>query len=156
MENYIYNNGGREDAGFKGITGDCVTRAISIATEQNYKTVYDTLTYLSKQYKLNKNDVVAKLMRSAKSGSHASSSVRYGCYPEIYKPYLKNLGWSWKPLMLVGSGCKVHLHPNELPCKGRYILRLSKHLTAYIDGVLNDTYDCSRGGTRCVYGYWYI
>jgi len=25
---------------------------------------------------------------------------------------------------------------------------------AVIDGVINDTYDCSREGTRCVYGYW--
>jgi hypothetical protein len=23
-----------------------------------------------------------------------------------------------------------------------------------IDGVIHDTHDCSRGGTRCVYGYW--
>jgi len=23
-----------------------------------------------------------------------------------------------------------------------------------IDGVLHDTHDCSRDGTRCVYGYW--
>ncbi len=23
-----------------------------------------------------------------------------------------------------------------------------------IDGVVHDTYDCTRNGTRCVYGYW--
>ena len=23
-----------------------------------------------------------------------------------------------------------------------------------IDGVIHDTYDPTRGGTRCVYGYW--
>jgi hypothetical protein len=23
-----------------------------------------------------------------------------------------------------------------------------------IDGVIHDTFDPSRGGTRCVYGYW--
>ena len=23
-----------------------------------------------------------------------------------------------------------------------------------INGVLNDVFDCSRSGTRCVYGYW--
>jgi hypothetical protein len=25
-----------------------------------------------------------------------------------------------------------------------------------IDGVLHDTHDCTRGGTRCVYGYWIV
>ena len=55
--------------------------------------------------------------------------------------------------MQIGSGCKVHLKAEELP-KGRIIARVSKHYTTVIDGVLNDTYDCSRGETRCVYGYW--
>jgi hypothetical protein len=52
-----------------------------------------------------------------------------------------------------GSGCTVHLKSDELP-KGTLIVRLSKHLAAVKDGVLHDTYDCSRGGTRCVYGYY--
>jgi len=55
--------------------------------------------------------------------------------------------------MKIGSGCKVHLSSNELP-DGRLIVKVSKHITAVIDGVLNDTYDCSRNGTRCVYGYF--
>lgn len=27
-------------------------------------------------------------------------------------------------------------------------------IAAVVDGVLHDTFDCSRGGTRCVYGYY--
>jgi len=27
-------------------------------------------------------------------------------------------------------------------------------MAAVIDGVLHDAYDCSREGTRCVYGYY--
>ena len=34
------------------------------------------------------------------------------------------------------------------------IVSCSKHITVVKDGVLHDTYDCSRRGTRCVYGYW--
>ena len=30
----------------------------------------------------------------------------------------------------------------------------SKHCTAWIDGECHDTYDPTRDGTRCVYGYW--
>ena len=66
---------------------------------------------------------------------------------------MKHLGWKWIPTMTIGSGCKVHLREDELP-KGRIVCSLSKHETAVIDGVLNDTYDCSRDGTRCVYGYF--
>lgn len=35
------DDGGRAAAGFKGDTGDCVTRAISIATGRPYREVYD-------------------------------------------------------------------------------------------------------------------
>jgi hypothetical protein len=55
--------------------------------------------------------------------------------------------------MRVGSGCRVHLRADELP-PGRLIVRVSKHVAAVIDGVIHDTFDCSRGGTRCVYGYF--
>ncbi len=55
--------------------------------------------------------------------------------------------------MAIGSGCTVHLRIGELPA-GRLVVSLSKHMTAVIDGVIHDTYDPSRGGTRCVYGYW--
>jgi hypothetical protein len=55
--------------------------------------------------------------------------------------------------MQIGSGCKVHLRSDELPI-GRLVVGLSRHSAAVIDGVLHDTYDCSRRGTRCVYGYW--
>lgn len=37
------DDGGRADAGYKGTTGDCVTRAIAIATGLDYQTVYDAI-----------------------------------------------------------------------------------------------------------------
>ena len=55
--------------------------------------------------------------------------------------------------MSIGSGCKVHLRADELP-SGRLIVSLANHVVAVIDGVLHDTHDSSRDGTRCVYGYW--
>ncbi len=63
------------------------------------------------------------------------------------------LGFKFVPTMGIGTGCKVHLRDGELPM-GRIIARVSRHYVAVIDGVLHDTYDASRGGTRCVYGYW--
>ena len=55
--------------------------------------------------------------------------------------------------MLIGQGCKVHLTADEL-LKGTLIVAVSKHLTCVKDGVIYDTYDCSRDGSRCVYGYY--
>ncbi len=40
---FQYNNGGRAAAGFKDEAGDCVTRAIAIATGLPYRAVYNTL-----------------------------------------------------------------------------------------------------------------
>jgi hypothetical protein len=57
--------------------------------------------------------------------------------------------------MKVGVGCKTHLNADELP-KGNLVVSVSKHYTAVIDGVLHDTYDCSRNGNRCVYGYYIL
>lgn len=56
--------------------------------------------------------------------------------------------------MKIGSGTKVHVRAGELPTQGRYVLSLSRHLAAWVDGMLHDAYDSSRAGTRCVYGYY--
>ena len=37
---------------------------------------------------------------------------------------------------------------------GRFVLIVQGHAVAVVNGVINDTYDCSRDATRCVYGYW--
>jgi len=55
--------------------------------------------------------------------------------------------------MGIGTGCKVHLREEELP-KGKIIASVSKHLTTVIDGIIHDTHDPQRNGTRCVYGYY--
>jgi hypothetical protein len=47
---FYYSDGGRAAAGFKGETGDCVVRAIAIATEKDYREVYRDLARLNKQF----------------------------------------------------------------------------------------------------------
>ena len=144
---FNYNDGGRKKAGFKGTAGDCVTRSIAIATGKSYKEVYEDLRNENKLWAENHNDFVAKKIRKC------GTTPRNGIYKEIYTSLLKKYGWEFTPTMSIGSGCKVHLRSDELP-KGRLIVSVSRHYTCVIDGVLNDTYDCSRNGTRCVYGYW--
>jgi hypothetical protein len=62
-------------------------------------------------------------------------------------------GFEWTPTMGIGTGCRVHMRQGELPM-GRLVVMLSRHAAAVIDGVVYDTADPSRGGTRCVYGYY--
>ena len=144
-----YNDGGRSSSGFKGNADDCVTRAITIATGLPYKVVYDDLTRLSKSYVKNHNNKISRHLK--KSGT----SARTGIFREIYEPYIISLGGVWHSTMKVGSGCQVHLDEKELP-DGRLICSLSKHLCAVIDRIVHDTFDPSREGKRCVYGYYII
>ena len=137
---FVRDDGGRSEAGFKGDTGDCVCRAIAIATQQSYAEVYQALAGLGQEEKLTKR-------------RRRKSHPRTGVHKATYKKYLADLGWEWTPTMQIGSGCKVHLRADELP-KGRLIVAVSRHLVAVIDGVVHDTYDPTREGTRCVYGYW--
>ena len=139
---FKYNDGGRKEAGYKGTTGDCVVRAVTIATGKPYQEVYDEINAIGKLEKITKR----------KKGK---SSARKGVYKKTTKEYIENLGWKWTPTMFIGSGCKVHLKAEELP-KGTLIANLSKHIVTVIDGVINDTFDCSRNETRCVYGYYQL
>lgn len=133
--NFVYSDGGRHAAGFRGLAGDCVCRAISIACQLDYADVYRELA-----------DRNAALGRKR--------SAREGTSRRVYEAFLADLGWAWQPTMTIGSGCQVHLRDDELP-GGRLIVRVTRHLCAVIDGVIHDTGDPSRGGTRCVYGYFH-
>jgi len=147
MCSFIYDDGGRKDAGYKGSTNDCVVRAISIISGLSYKEVYNDINHLAKQSKSN-------------------SSARNDVSKKIFHSYLYSLGFKWVPLMGIGTGCKVHLNEKELP-KGKLICRCSKHLVAVIDGVIHDTYNPNEKvsycwkqdkyfepSDRCVYGYY--
>lgn len=138
-QQFTYDDGGRAAAGFKGDTGDCVCRSIAIATGLPYKTVYDAL-----------NAQKASMRQTRRV---RKSSARTGVNRRVYDRYLASLGWRFVPTMGIGSGCKVHLRADELP-KGRIICRVSRHMVAVIDGVIHDTGNPSRDGTRCVYGYY--
>jgi len=123
-----YNDGGRSQY-FKGNAQDCVTRAIAIATKRDYKDVYNTIKGL------------------------VGYTPREGIKNSDIKKVVEHFGGHWVACMKVGQGCKTHLKASELP-NGSIVCRLSGHLVAVIDGMVNDTFDCLRGGTRCVYGYW--
>tara|TARA_R110000765_G_C18481946_1_gene552728 strand:- start:39 stop:479 length:441 start_codon:yes stop_codon:yes gene_type:complete len=144
MSKFVYNDGGREAAGYKGKAGDCVCRAVAIAAELPYQEVYDRLAEGNAAQRKSKHNK-GKQSRSARNGIYTTR--------KWFKDYMLELGFVWTPTMQIGSGCQVHLKADELP-SGRLVCNVSRHQVALIDGVINDTFDCSREGKRCVYGYW--
>lgn len=153
---FQFNDGGRAAAGYRGTSGDCVTRAIAIVTGVPYTQVYNELFRRAKEYSTRRGRVAKMLRRNP--------SPRDGTARAVFDPYIRELGYRWVPTMFIGSGCRVHMDEKELP-SGRLIVRLGHHLTAVLDGVVHDTQDCSRERyeegynnnqpyKRCVYGYY--
>jgi hypothetical protein len=149
---WVFNDGGRSQAKGFGGTGDgddCVVRAISIATEQPYAEVYAAVTETQRQWCHTSRARHAKVMRE-RGKWHA----RHGVHKEVIRLYMESIGWTWVPTMQIGSGTTVHLDADELP-PGRLVVNVSKHSCAVVDGVVHDTHDPTRDGTRAVYGYYH-
>jgi hypothetical protein len=125
---YIYNDGGRKEAGYKGTAGDCGARAIAIALGMDYKTAYNLLA------QANKDKGFAK-------------SARNGIYKDIYSDVLKSLGWVWV------SAPKFE--GRKAKCKDIHhsiaIARQAGHYVAVKDGIPQDIFDSSE---KMVYGFW--
>jgi hypothetical protein len=143
MIEFEQDDGGRAAAGFLGDAGDCAVRAVAIAAQLPYRDVYDEINILAHRHE----------RRDARK--RGISSARTGVYRPTMQRLMQALDAIWVPTMFVGQGCKVHLRADELPA-GRLVLSLSKHYAAVVNGVLHDTHDCSRDGTRCVYGFWLV
>ncbi len=171
---FQYDDGGRALAGFKGKTGDCVARALAIATGLSYLTVYNTLSLGNSKQRRSRGG-----KKKARTAARGINTRR-----KWFVDYMKALGFTWVPTMAVGTGCTVHLDSDELPAVGTLVVAVSRHYTTVVDGVIRDTYDpqergvtvypsntpeseLPRGATpikggsgwayrprRCVYGYW--
>ena len=142
---FIYDDGGRSKYFEATNVGDCVTRAICNATGKDYKEVYTRLKELAKE---------ETPKQCARHRGGKRSSVRNGVFKETWKKYLNEIGWVHISTMGIGTKERVHLREDELPKDETIIVQVSKHLTCVKNGIIYDTYDCSRGGERMVYGYW--
>jgi len=151
---WVFDDGGRAAAGYKGSAGDCAVRAFAIATGLPYREVYDLANELGRAEQA---ATQARYERKRLEGRKArrASSARDGLTKDTSRQLAAALGLAWTPTMGFGTGCRVHLRGDELP-RGRIVAQVTKHLVAVIDGVIHDMYDPSREGTRCVYGYWTV
>ena len=72
---YQYNDGGRSNY-FKGKSGDCVVRAIALATGEDYKVIYDQLTQANKLYIENKNTTFQEKLRKQNERRYNNDTER--------------------------------------------------------------------------------
>ena len=129
---YIYNDGGRSKY-FKGKAEDCVCRAISIASNRDYKEVYDSLK---------------KALGTPRNGVFTTNKA--------FKDWMVANGFVWTPCSGIGVKTTVHFIAGELP-KGRLVCSVAKHYVAVVDNKVYDTWDSrynSFNEVRRIYGYW--
>lgn len=144
---WVEDDGGRGRAGFGGAAGDCVARAIAIATQKDYREVHDALIVRSVESAKHDNSAHGKRIR--RRGGVTAFDADHGCSKTAYGPYLESLGWRH----VSTEDQKLRLRADELP-PGRLVVEISRHLVAVIDGVIHDTFDSGRAGRVRVKGYW--
>lgn len=106
--------------------GDCTVRAISKATEQSWETVYINMC------------VHGLMLRDMPSANH------------VWGDYLEALGWRRTPVEERNYTVKQFAldHP-----KGAYVLAISGHVVACVDGDYYDTWD---SGDEVVVYFWEV
>jgi hypothetical protein len=114
----------------KGLkTTDCVVRAISTATQTDY---------------METRRVLNRKKRELGYTSYKDTKFLY----DNFKSYPRLIFKAIKGEPRIKGSDFTELHP-----KGTYILKMAGHITACVDGVILDTWDCSY---RSVYTAWEI
>ncbi len=127
---FIWDDGGRADSGYVGLTGDCVTRAIAIATGTCYRDVYRVL------------------------GERSLRTPRNGVMSLVSDDYLTSLGWTRRP------GHDARFVPDVLPKGAVIVhlnelnRHRSGHFCAVIDHVIYDTWNPSDDDGFIISAYW--
>jgi len=152
LEIFHFNDGGRAAAGFTGSSGDCVVRAIAIATGKSYREAHNALQNgLRHQIEIERRQ---GLEYGFAHQTKQKPTPLTGLTSKVYGPYLKWLGWEYVHKPPKADGKPLRLQPRLMP-KGRLIVQVSRHLVAVIDGVIHDTYYSALRGRRPIQG-WYF
>ena len=140
-----YDDGGRAVAGHPTDRryGDCVCRAIAIATNLTYQEVYDDLEAGMRTQRRSKHET------RNRDPDHGVNVNR-----KWFRDYMCELGFVWHPV----GRCRRYFVQEAIPLRGRIIVLLHDHVSAVIDGVIHDTYHPAEATTAapCVrlHGYW--
>ena len=111
MIGYVYGDGGRWEAGFKGSAGDCVTRALAILTGRPYRERYRALANANAR---------AGGKRSARNG------IRKGAEAEVFQA-------CGLVKVALGKGPRP-TYSEAYQQYGDCIVSTTRHLAALVDG----------------------
>ncbi len=129
---FIWNDGGRAACGFVGLTGDCVTRSIAIATGLVYRDVYRALSEASEK------------------------TARHGISDSVAADFLRSQGWENIPTEEFAENYSAE----ELPRRAVIVLfesesrRGSGHMCCVIDHTVYDTWNPVEDPAYQIVGYW--
>ena len=154
---YCFDDGGRVAAGFKGMVGDCLTRAVAIVTSNPYREVYKALYKLNIEYATVCENELAQRMRTAMESRQYHSvshpSPRTGLSEDVASDYLRDYGWYWNFTIPDESGQPFFFLEDLHGCEGRYIINIDAvhldtlqkytggHSIAVIDGQTHDVFN---------------
>jgi hypothetical protein len=129
---FIYDDGGREAAGWgqSETQGDCVCRAVAIASGLSYVTIHKGLTVSAGGYH-----------RGIQRGNAEHGIDTNTPKMRMFMHTLDKRGFDWVA------------KPTSLPTTGRLVVLVSKHAFAVVDGVIHDTY-VGTPHSSPVQGYW--
>lgn len=133
---FVYDDGGRADAGFPAEPRGCAVGAIAIAAEVPYAQVHAYLGLLT-----------------ARATGQPSANPDFGVPSFVVETFMAWLGWEFAQSPSVTTA-------SDLPRDGRFVLRYrlpgddgrpQDHLSALVDGVLRDDADTRRFP---MWGWW--
>ena len=127
---FCFTSAGREIHFTKLFTGDCVTRAISVATGEMYWKIWQDLTF--EKSKIGKHNA-----------DHAVPVI-------ISNNYLTEKGWT---VHTPNKNEPIYFTTAAFP-SGIVIIEIKKHMTTMIDGVLYDTFYSVGKDRKKVLRYW--
>ena len=133
-----FNDGGRYDAGFKGM-GNCLMRAVAISCGNNYRKVWDSVKAHNKRYYSKINSRTGEPVK--RSPARGPESYRLWMmdmgFERVFNEDGMNINWAEIPLAEV-----VETYPNSIIITKRQ--GKSTHAAAIVDGVYQDTYDSTK------------
>ena len=131
---YVYDDGGRKDAGFKGDTGDCAVRAIAIVSGRPYIEVYRTMAAEMKAagYSASGNAYATREnKRKAPRKRGQLTAVK------VQEKVMRMFGLEKVKLPAGAKPTFAEAHATH----GNCVARTAKHVAALKDGALRDLWD---------------
>ena len=134
MIDYQYDDGGREAAGYRGRTGDCVVRAIAVCARQDYRAVYLTMAeHMKRNGYAASGNAYAIRERNRKAPRRKGQIAARRVQDRVLELY------GFRKVRLPAGA-----RPTFTEGRRRYgdcIVGTTKHVAAVVEGALRDTFD---------------